>query len=433
MKLKLLHKLLIAMFASAVLVLVMVVLISRLSVGRGFTDFLNQQTAARLQSAVPELLSIYQNDGGWDGLRQDHRRFHMILVQVGIRRDTRPPRRDGRNGPPPRRNDRAGPPRTRSDDSRPPRPKDRNRGPGRDNPPARPGERAFAAGLLLAALAAWILARHLSRPVTQVAKSIKALASGDFKARAEVSGNDEIARLSRDVNRLARVLADNETARQRWMADIAHELRTPLSVLQGELEAIEDGIRSMDSKGLDSIRSEVKHINGLVDDLHDLMLSDSGALSYRKEDLDLSLLLQSVVDGFSDKARLNQLDLGISHIDRPLMVSGDEKRLRQLLHNLLENSIRYTDAGGRIEIRGELTGDRIKLVVKDSAPGVSQAEYEQVFDRFYRVETSRNRGFGGSGLGLSICRNIVEAHGGTIQAGPSDLGGVSMIIELEAA
>jgi two-component system sensor histidine kinase BaeS len=285
-------------------------------------------------------------------------------------------------------------------------------------------------GLIMACSLAWLMARHLSRPVQAVAGGIHGLAAGQFGDTLEVHGSDEIAQLARDVNRLSLALKENETVRNRWMSEISHELRTPLSIISGELEAMMDGIRPIGPEQLQSLREEVLHLNGLIEDLRSLALTDSGALAYRMEPIDFVGICRSTAETFAGRAAEKGLVLHFESPASACLMPGDDKRLKQLLHNLLENSIRYTDAGAKISLLLECYKDRVVLSISDGPPGVSQEQCEQLFERLYRLESSRSRHSGGSGLGLAICRNIVEAHGGTISAEPGPDGGLMVTVSL---
>jgi two-component system sensor histidine kinase BaeS len=231
------------------------------------------------------------------------------------------------------------------------------------------------------------------------------------------------------VNQLAENLERNRSARHRWMADIAHELRTPVAILKGEIEALADGVRKPDKQVLTSLVEEVDQLACLVDDLQTLALADAGALDLRREPLDLCGLIQQVATAFRERLAERGITL---ELDLPQGVTavGDARRLRQLMHNLLENCARYADPEGWVRIGVSATPTGVSLSVEDSGPGVSDTRLERLFDRFYRGDESRSRAGGGSGLGLSICRNIVEAHGGRIRAARGDSGGLAVYIEL---
>ncbi|MCP5425300.1 MAG: HAMP domain-containing protein [Gammaproteobacteria bacterium] len=285
--------------------------------------------------------------------------------------------------------------------------------------------------LALAAFAALVLARHLTRPLRQLTRTVQHLAAGNHAIRNPIKGRDETAELGHSINSLAHTLEANEEIRRRWFADISHELRTPLTVLRGELEALEDGVRPTDSKALGSLKDEIHDLSQLIDDLHELSLSDLGALSYRKQRLDLKELLTPVTTTFGTRIQSHDLTLEFVAERLPaLPVYGDRQRLQQLFGNLLENAIRYTDAGGRIALSVVADGNTAIVSLEDTPPGVPPEVCDRLFERLYRVESSRSRTHGGSGLGLAICKNIVAAHEGSIRAEPSRLGGLAIIVKL---
>jgi two-component system sensor histidine kinase BaeS len=282
--------------------------------------------------------------------------------------------------------------------------------------------------VLMAALIAWWVSRRLAAPVRLVAAATHKLAAGDHAVRVEVDSPDEVGQLARDFNHLAHTLARNEALRREFVADVSHELRTPLAVLRGELEALEDGVRVLDAQAVRSLQGEVRQLGQLVDDLYELALTDAGALSYRMAPLDLGALLGEIGDAHRHRVEAAGLTLSLSL--QPAWVQGDAGRLRQLFDNLLENSRRYTEAPGEICLSVQAEGRHWRIELADSAPGVPEAVLSQLFERFFRVEGSRNRATGGAGLGLAICRNIVLAHDGRIVARASGLGGVAIVIEL---
>lgn len=289
---------------------------------------------------------------------------------------------------------------------------------------------AAAAALLLAALVSVPLARHLLGPIRTLTRNMAGLTRGHFQIRTRISRRDELGELATGFNRLAQTLEENETLRRRWVADVAHELRTPLAILTGETDALAEGIRPWDDGAKASLQAEVAKLNKLVDDLHQLALSDVGALTYRQQALALESLLELVVArhaGDCDKAGLRlRSDLS----EPPSLVVGDPDRLTQLFDNLLRNSLRYTDSGGELTIATRRRGNQVLIDFQDSAPGVPRNELPHLFERFFRVDKSRSRAQGGAGLGLAICRNIVAAHDGSIRVRPSPLGGLWIEITL---
>lgn len=282
----------------------------------------------------------------------------------------------------------------------------------------------------LAILAAIWLARHLLRPIAALRRVTARLARGEFEARAPLLSRDELAELALHVNEMAQALEESERQRRKMLADISHELRTPLTVIRGEIEALLDGIRQADAHALDSLHAEVLRLNKLVDDLHQLTLADAGDMQLHRQRLDLAALLRPLLERYQPRAAKAGLDLSWSLPSMPLMLDADADRLTQIVINLLENSVRYTDSGGQIVLALTQAGQYAELTIEDSAPGVPQEAYASIFERLYRVDAARTRTRGGSGLGLAICKALAEAHGGSIAALPSVLGGVRMLLRL---
>ncbi|WP_305042317.1 ATP-binding protein [Geoalkalibacter sp.] len=286
------------------------------------------------------------------------------------------------------------------------------------------------ATLLISALIALPLAKRLVSPVKTLAAATHRLSSGAYDTRVAVAGDDELGQLARDFNSLALALEKNEQARRQWIADISHELRTPLAVLRGEIEALQDGIRPTSAEALHSLHAEALHLNRLVDDLYQLALSDLGALSYRKTALDLGAALEDALELFQPAFAAKDIHLQVDLAASPVRIFADGERLHQLFCNLLDNALKYTDSGGQLDLQLETAPGTARIHLRDSAPGVPEADLERLFERLYRVEGARRRATGGAGLGLAICRNIVEAHEGRITAQPSPLGGVWICVEL---
>ncbi len=282
--------------------------------------------------------------------------------------------------------------------------------------------------LIIAGLAS----RWLVAPLSILAKNAQRVTKGDFSARTPITRNDELGELCADFNEMAHTLEKNEEARKQWVADISHELRTPLSVLKAQIEAMEDGIREANSKNLSLLHNNIDTLNFLVEDLYELSLSDMGAISYDKKPTLIKTLIEEVSDSFSVKA--DEKNIAIKHSTSPLLsdqqANIDRKRFKQLLQNIFENSLRYTDTPGNIEIVTSIEDNRIAIHISDSKPGIPNNALEKIFDRLYRIDTSRSRKKGGAGLGLSICKNIVEAHNGSIHANHSHFGGVKISIYL---
>ncbi|WPL11700.1 MULTISPECIES: ATP-binding protein [Thiorhodovibrio] len=288
------------------------------------------------------------------------------------------------------------------------------------------------AALTLALLLGAVLGTAMLRRIRSVADGARQLAKGDYQTRVALKGRDEVTELAQDFNHLALVLERSEALRRSAMADVSHELRTPLAVARAELDALIDGIRPCTKERLEQLHGRLLTLGRLLDDLYDLALSDSGALHYRFESLDLTAILHAAVADGESCCTDKQIALH-AQIEDGLQMDGDAGRLRQVLDNLLSNSLRYTDAGGFIRIIAARAGGDILISIADTPPGVDPAALERLFDRFYRVEASRSRAKGGAGLGLAICRSIVEAHRGRISARPADCGGLEIQIRFSPA
>ena len=285
--------------------------------------------------------------------------------------------------------------------------------------------------LVLAAITAFFFARHLLAPIKQLTAGTRALTSRNFETRIMVKSNDELGQLAADFNQMAQTLENYEQMRHQWISDIAHELRTPLSVLQGEIEALQDRVRQITPESLRSLHAEVSHLTRLVRDLHDLSLAESGSLHYNMEPVAPLALVQDILKKFRSNFETRKIVL-VDELDKEISqtIPGDSSRLVQVFSNLLENSLRYTKSPGTLKIRSRITSSEINLCFEDSAPGVPPESLGKLFDRLYRVDKSRSRAQGGSGLGLAICKSIIEAHNGTIKAFQSPLGGVLFEITL---
>lgn len=285
--------------------------------------------------------------------------------------------------------------------------------------------------VLLSFLISLFLVRRFLKPLRALSKGAKSIENGDLDFYIKKSGNDELSDLIGIFNGVVETLRKQKTLREQWLSDISHELRTPITVLRSELEALQDGIRSPEPKYIDSLHQQIITLGQLVEDLHQLSLYDIGFNLNVKNNVDIHKLIDSVI--VQNSIRLEQKNITLTkHYDHsaPLFTSCDERLLTQLFVNLLENSARYTGNNGYVSIDVTDISDSIVINVEDSDPGVPDASLPRLFERLYRVDKSRSRSSGGSGLGLSICKNIVEAHQGHITADHSELGGLRIIIAL---
>jgi len=406
------------------------------SFDRGFVDYVNQADEARLQPLVAALAEGYGQEGHWAWVTSDRRRWYELLREsLGVPPVTIDPRLmlfDAERGLLVGRAEA-----TKLALLKPIVWRDATVGYLGYVP--RPEvlesiERlyvqrqhfafgAIAIGMLMAALLLGAgLSHWLSRRIRLLARATDSMIQGNYEVRVAPSGHDELGRLGRDLNALAQTLAASRQARRQWIADIAHELRTPLSILRGEIEALQDGVRPLGREALNSLSGEAARLARLIEDLHTLSLSDLGALSYHKEPTDLAEVAADALE--AQGAALRAKGIALQADLRAAVIHGDADRLAQVFGNLLQNTLRYTDAPGtlRVSVREDAGGAAVDW--EDSSPAVPAADLPRLVERLFRVESSRSRAGGGSGLGLAIARAIVEAHGGTLAADASALGGL---------
>ena len=259
------------------------------------------------------------------------------------------------------------------------------------------------------------MARRLTLPITQVTGMAARIASGDYSARVhDTAATKEITALTHAINSLADTLSKQETLRKRLTADVAHELRTPIATLQSHLEAMIDGIWQADERRLKSCHEEIIRISKMVGDLEKLAQYESENLQLEIARFDLSALIGRVTTNFEGQYLEKGVRLAFQHHEE--MIEGDSDKLSQVAINLLSNALKYTGEGGVVTV--QLTGeeDCIKLSVRDTGTGIPPEDLPHIFERFYRTDKSRNRLTGGAGIGLTITKAIVEAHGGSIAA-----------------
>ncbi|HEY1077517.1 MAG TPA: ATP-binding protein [Fontimonas sp.] len=281
--------------------------------------------------------------------------------------------------------------------------------------------------LTLATLFAALSSALILRPIRRLSAGASALARREFATRVDVRRRDELGQLADDFNRLADALQGYDTQQRQWLADIAHELRTPVAVLRGELEALLDGVRTFSPESLHSLQQEVMRLNALIEDLHLLSLAESGGLRMTMEPLDLAVLVRDALHRF--EARLRSAAFTVqAQIAAVPFVQADAQRMNQVLGNLLENVMRHARPGP-LAVQVDASGATVGLRIEDGGPGVPADSLPRLFDRLYRVQHARTRHDGGAGLGLAICRSIVEAHGGRIDAYAAASGGLGIRIE----
>ena len=287
---------------------------------------------------------------------------------------------------------------------------------------------AAGVSLLMAALVSFFLSLVILKPIRRIMKAISALSNGDYTIKIGSESTDELGKLTQDVDHLAHTLHAAQWSRKQWLANISHDMRTPLTVLTGEIQSIKDGVRSFDMDRLLSIEQEVNQLRKFTEDVYELSLSDIGGLNYEFEKIDLLDVMEEAVSALQNRAAEKQLAIELSGSTQWLQ--GDRARLLQLGKNLLMNSVDYTDAGGVIKVMLSSKRNKALLTVSDTAPTVPAEHCPFLFDPLYREDRSRNDAKKGGGLGLAICQNIVNAHHGKIHAQPSALGGLDISVEL---
>lgn len=295
---------------------------------------------------------------------------------------------------------------------------------------------AGGVGLLLALLISWRLSRRWLRPITALIQAAQQVARGQPAAPLPTQGDDELAALSQTFNHMNQELASVEASRQRWLSDVAHELRTPLAAMRAEIEALQDGIRPFNEGTTERLHGQVMRLGQLVDDLRLSLLEPEAAAMPLPDRVSPLPLLKETVDWMRERFAQAELRLSLDSLCQQApahwQLAGDERRLQQVFMNLLENSLRYTQAGGQLHVSAQaVTGQGgdgavvgLWLHFDDSAPAPRADELQRLAERFYRADSSRNRALGGSGLGLSIVQRLIEAHGGRLALALSTLGGL---------
>lgn len=288
---------------------------------------------------------------------------------------------------------------------------------------------ASIAILLGALLIAWLISRNLGRPIKELNEQVQSLSDGKYDTKLPTERGDELGSLANNFNKLADTLSRNRDQRRQWISDIAHELRTPLSVLRAEMECVEDGLQPLDMDTIRNLKSEVERMNLLIDDLHQLSQADAGSLTLNCYSHDLVKEINDALQAHKEQFQQKNISVSTELGNLP-EVYCDPDRIRQVINNLIQNTLRYTDSPGQFNISAETINNTIRLVFEDSSPGVPEQDIDKIFDRLYRVDPSRNRAKGSAGLGLSICDSIIKAHQGTISARHSKLGGLAVTVEL---
>ncbi len=271
-----------------------------------------------------------------------------------------------------------------------------------------------------------LLSQRLINPLAEVIAASRAVTSGNLTARVKVQGPDDLQVLSDSFNQMASSLEKNDKEQRNLIADIAHELRTPLAIIQGKLEGIVDGIYPADTDHIQPVLQETCQLERLISDLDMLAQVESNQLKFNLIPVNLNDLVKQAVVNFETEAGEKQISLQYKMDVLTPKVKGDPQRISQVINNLLSNAIRYIPAGGKVDIRIRQVDEGAELTVSDNGPGIANQDIPYIFDRFWRSEKSRSRDWGGAGLGLAIARQFIEIQGGRIWAGNRPEGGLEV-------
>ena len=274
------------------------------------------------------------------------------------------------------------------------------------------GTAAGVAGILVVSL----MSRQILGSVRTLNSAARRLGRGDLSQRVSEGGRDEIGQLGRTFNTMAEGLENAERQRRNLTADVAHELRTPLSNIQGYVEALRDGVLPPDGDTLDTIHQQVLHLSHLVEDLRLLAETEAGDFRLDSQPGSLVDAIRSSVEAIRPRAEAKGVDVSLEVPDEIPLFSFDRTRMTQVLGNLLENAVRHTPSGGGVTVSAHVENSNVSVAIVDGGEGIPEEALAHIFDRFYRVDASRARTTGGAGLGLTIARQLVEAHGGSIRA-----------------
>lgn len=472
-------KVFLATLALAAAMTLLLIGLTRWSLESGFSRYVAEAEMARLDWLVERLENAYAEHGSWEFLRGNGPAWHQLHrnrppmagegAPAGRLPEDGPP-----GGPPPREEERPGgkrpmpdvlgiqprlavldanhealignPQSAASGVSRPLRYQGQEVGRLALLPPRAPDSALDAAflstqtrnlwfaglaGLALSLLAAWLLARHFLAPIRALAAAAKGIADGRAPARIPVRTSDELGELAADFNTMAEMLARVETSRRQWIADTSHELRTPIAVLRAEIEALQDGVRQADDATLARLHKQTMQLSKLVDDLRQSLDCLPENITLEESAIRPVEILAETVEEFRERYQAAGISLDAAGLaNGGWTLRGDAARWHQVFANLLENTLRYTTPGGQLRLRARAAHGWLSLEFDDTPPAPPGEAMPRLFERFFRAEPSRSRAYGGSGLGLSICKALVEAHGGAISAGNSELGGLAVRIRL---
>lgn len=292
---------------------------------------------------------------------------------------------------------------------------------------------AIAASVLTAAVASGFLVVRIVRPIRALAEASQRIARGAYGSRVPGGGSDDLAVLASSFNEMAASLESAERRRRELLSDVAHELRTPLATIEGYVEGLRDGVVAPETPVWMLLETETGRLRRLVDDLQKVSRAEERQLDLRTVEVDPSALLEAAVRSAAPAYEGKGVELEWTGSPRLPAVVVDPHRIGEVLSNLLENALRHTPPGGRVEVGAERNEGDVELSVSDSGEGIAPEHLERVFERFFRSDPARSRATGGSGIGLTIARAIVEAHGGRLRAESEGPGrGARFVVALPA-
>ena len=289
-------------------------------------------------------------------------------------------------------------------------------------------------GSLVALLLGIFLSRTLTRPIRELTEATHAVASGELGRQVTVRSKDEMGELASSFNKMSTDLARSSNARKQMTADIAHELRTPLSLILGHAEAVHDGVLPPTKENFEIIRDEAERLEHLVEDLRTLSLADAGKLSIHRQEVSPQKLLNDIQATYFHIASQKNVKISLDVASEIPMLNIDPGRMTQVLTNIFDNALRHTPEGGQIHLSAQKVDGGVQLSIQDSGPGIKgEEDANRIFERFYRTDSARHRDDGGSGLGLAIAKSIVEIHRGQIWAESKPGQGLKITIRFPTA
>ncbi|HUG34248.1 MAG TPA: ATP-binding protein [Anaerolineales bacterium] len=286
---------------------------------------------------------------------------------------------------------------------------------------------------IIALILGIVLSRTLTRPIRELTQATHAVSEGDLSQQVTVHSNDELGELAKAFNNMSAELSRSVNARKQMTADVAHELRTPLSLILGHAEAVHDNVLPPTRENFEIIREEALRLEHLVNDLRILSLADAGELTINPQTVEPGRLVNEVTSRYQVETQKKKISLHVDVAPHLPSLDVDPGRMTQVLTNIMDNALRHTPEGGKIHLSANEEGDDIEFSVQDSGPGVSPEDLDRIFERFYRSDSARQRDGafpGGSGLGLAIAKSIVQAHGGQILAESETGQGLRVVVQL---